>query len=245
MDQRIVICIDAMNTIFVPTHGRWELYVHLFHDLLGRDADPKEVERVYKLTRRQVEQTESKNTKKLSKGFYRRYWGEINAAMIAHLFPDPNRDNQSIGESIAVEVLGNPQYYSVPAHVFQFLHEARKQKQEVYVLSNHELVALEGLMTAFSLQDYINGCIVSDEIGYKKPDKQFFVEALRIMRVSASSIRYIGNNPRNDMEGAHSAGIRKLFLFDPRGEHGDTPSSVAFTRISDLNDIFANEETWG
>lgn len=238
--QRKVIGIDAMNTIFIPTHGRWELYKVLFKKLIGMSADPREIERAYKKTRRQTEQQESPSEEKLPQGFYRRYWGAINASIMIELFPNIGKDVHEIGERIALEVLGNPQYYRVSDDAKTFLGEASNKGYKVYIASNHEANPLQGLLNAFSLQQCIVQCIVSDEIGYKKPEKRFFEEALSIMGIPALSLHYIGNNPRNDMEGAYAAGIRKLYLYDPFGEHNDTTSSVEFTRIMNLNDIFSS-----
>ena len=108
--------------------------------------------------------------------------------------------------------------------------------------SNQDSSGLSRLLGHFGLTDRFEWLMISDEIGFKKPDRRFFNEAISQLPAPAREISFVGNNPLNDMKGASGAGINRLYLFDPEGDHDDTVVDVPFTRVSSLMDIEAKED---
>lgn len=133
--------------------------------------------------------------------------------------------------------MGNPKRYKVSDATREFLAEGRRRGFTFWLVTNQDRVHVKQLLEAFNLTDAFAGAVVSDDVGFKKPDQRFFEEAVRRVDKPASEIAFIGNNPRNDMEGACAVGIEERFLFDPRKEHQDTKASVPFKQLDQLSDF--------
>jgi putative hydrolase of the HAD superfamily len=59
--------------------------------------------------------------------------------------------------------------------------------------------------------------VISSEVGWRKPAAGFFEALCRSLGHPADQILHVGDDPANDYEGAHAAGLHAL-LFDPNGE---------------------------
>jgi HAD superfamily hydrolase (TIGR01549 family) len=62
------------------------------------------------------------------------------------------------------------------------------------------------------ISHYFNSIIVSGEVGWRKPHKKIFVEALQRLQVSAGEAVYIGDCPMEDVKGSLESGIRTVFI---------------------------------
>jgi putative hydrolase of the HAD superfamily len=73
--------------------------------------------------------------------------------------------------------------------------------------------------------------IISASVGWRKPAPAFFAEACRAVAAESREVLYVGDDSRNDAEGARAAGLSAI-LFDPQRR---TPSDVAsITSLGDL-----------
>jgi putative hydrolase of the HAD superfamily len=73
--------------------------------------------------------------------------------------------------------------------------------------------------------------IISAAIGWRKPAPAFFAEACRAVAAESREVLYVGDDLRNDMEGARDAGLAAI-LYDPRRR---APSGIpTITSLSDL-----------
>jgi len=72
--------------------------------------------------------------------------------------------------------------------------------------------------------------VISSEVGWRKPAREFFAEAVRQAGVSAEQVLFVGDDPINDGEGARAAGLQVLLL-DPCG-----PRESCIVRLGDLLD---------
>jgi putative hydrolase of the HAD superfamily len=57
--------------------------------------------------------------------------------------------------------------------------------------------------------------VISAEVGWRKPAAEFFAALGRVTRVPPEQILFVGDDRRNDYEGARSAGLQAM-LFDPK-----------------------------
>jgi HAD superfamily hydrolase (TIGR01549 family) len=62
------------------------------------------------------------------------------------------------------------------------------------------------------ISHYFNSIVVSGEVGWRKPHKKIFAEALQRLRVSASEAVYIGDCPMEDVKGSVESGLRTVFV---------------------------------
>ena len=56
--------------------------------------------------------------------------------------------------------------------------------------------------------------VVSSAVGFRKPAKEFFDEVVRVAGCAANEVLFVGDDLRNDYEGARAAGLAAV-LFDP------------------------------
>lgn len=58
----------------------------------------------------------------------------------------------------------------------------------------------------------VDFAVISGEIGIEKPDAGIFAEALRQGSACAGEAIYVGDSPEYDMDGAHNAGIARIWM---------------------------------
>ena len=86
-----------------------------------------------------------------------------------------------------------------------------------------KLLATHDLLQHFSVISY------SDEVGYRKPDREIFRLTLEAAGASAAEAAHVGDNPVADVAGARAAGLRGIH-YAPRG----APASDADLVVTDL-----------
>ena len=75
--------------------------------------------------------------------------------------------------------------------------------------------------------------VVSSRVGVRKPHPAFFAEVARRSGCRPNEILFVGDDRRNDYEGATAAGLRAVLL-DPDGRHSDIPHRItAFGELAE------------
>jgi len=62
------------------------------------------------------------------------------------------------------------------------------------------------------INDHFSTVIVSEEVGWRKPSRKIFVEALSRMRVKAKRVVFVGDTPLEDISGARRLGMKTIFI---------------------------------
>jgi putative hydrolase of the HAD superfamily len=62
------------------------------------------------------------------------------------------------------------------------------------------------------LSQFFNAVVVSGDVGWRKPHKRIFKDALERLQVEAGEAVYVGDSPLEDIKGAEAAGIRTVFV---------------------------------
>lgn len=62
------------------------------------------------------------------------------------------------------------------------------------------------------LNRFLNAVLVSEDVGWRKPNRKIFQEALRRLGAKAEETVYIGDSPLEDICGAAQAGMRTIFV---------------------------------
>ena len=76
------------------------------------------------------------------------------------------------------------------------------------------------------LEAYFEAVVVSDEVGWFKPQPEVFLHTLGLLGVRPGEALYIGDSPRHDVAGAKAAGMRAV-LIRPGSAHPDAWLTVA------------------
>jgi putative hydrolase of the HAD superfamily len=67
------------------------------------------------------------------------------------------------------------------------------------------------------IDGYFDPVVVSGDLGYRKPDRRLFEQALSGLGVSAEHAVYVGNDMHRDVYGAHAAGLRTVLFASGQG----------------------------
>lgn len=91
------------------------------------------------------------------------------------------------------------------------LQAARAAGARIVVVSNWDVSLLEVLELA-GLAPLLDGVITSAAIGAAKPSPEIFDHALALAGVRAEHALHVGDNPAEDVAGAHAAGIDAVLV---------------------------------
>jgi putative hydrolase of the HAD superfamily len=88
------------------------------------------------------------------------------------------------------------------------------------------------------IRKYMRTIIISDEVGFRKPDPEIFLLALNELNIENNSALYIGDNPSTDIKGANDAGITSVWL--SLGQTWDIEDYYPVITISSLSEIISH-----
>lgn len=111
------------------------------------------------------------------------------------------------------------------------------------IISNWE-AWLDQLMAHLEIAHYFDVSVVSGRAGIEKPDAQIFLHALEAVNVRPEEAVHVGDNPRDDVEGAQAVGMRGVLLdrlerFAPvlPGSHPKQEDPLVIRTLLDLPDL--------
>lgn len=88
-----------------------------------------------------------------------------------------------------------------------------KEKYALYIVTNGAALNQNSRIKKSGLNDKINGYFISEEIGFKKPQKEFFDYVIeKIEEKDKSKILVIGDSLSSDILGGINAGIDTCFI---------------------------------
>lgn len=110
----------------------------------------------------------------------------------------------------------------------------------VAIVTNGPRVLQRAKLRAAGLSDLVPAprLLISGEVGFRKPDVRIFREALRVTDMPADATLFVGDDEREDVEGARAAGMRTCRVAPP-GAVTSADASVA--HVSDLEEVLACE----
>jgi len=63
-----------------------------------------------------------------------------------------------------------------------------------------------------SINQFFNTILVSEEVGWRKPSRKIFEEALKRLDATAEETVYVGDSPLEDIKGAKAVGMKTVFV---------------------------------
>ena len=120
--------------------------------------------------------------------------------------------DKSMAQSLATEfrhlsMVRLKRFYGVKT----MLSKLRKQGR-VYLVSNAQSCFTLNELKSTGLYDLFDGILISSDVGVKKPSPSIFEIAFEKFGISAEDSIYVGNDMRDDILGATSAGMRTLYI---------------------------------
>lgn len=92
------------------------------------------------------------------------------------------------------------------------LLEALHGRTKLAIITNNSVAEQLEKLRHLGIAHFFEAIIISEDVGFTKPDRRIFELALERLGVAASQSVMIGDNRAADIEGAHAAGIATVWL---------------------------------
>jgi putative hydrolase of the HAD superfamily len=123
------------------------------------------------------------------------------------------------------------------------LIEVAAERWRVGLVSNFTYApVIYASLRKLGINQYFNAVLVSEGVGWRKPHKIIFSEALRILQAKAEETIFIGDSPIEDIEGAKALGMKTIFVESRFNTVADLQkcSAKPDLTIRDLKEICGN-----
>lgn len=110
--------------------------------------------------------------------------------------------------------------FTKPKHgVAEAIKQIHSKEIPLGLLSNGKSPFQERCFNSLGLSHMFSSIIVSEAVGYRKPDVEIFRIACKSLNVSPDEAVFIGDNPVSDIEGARKVGMYTIYV---PGYYGQT-----------------------
>jgi putative hydrolase of the HAD superfamily len=99
--------------------------------------------------------------------------------------------------------------------VLPVLKELRERGLKLGVITNGVVRIQEPVIRHLGLADLLDVVLISEREGVRKPDRQIFERALRLIDLRAEDTWYVGDHPEVDVAGAAGAGLSAVWKRTP------------------------------
>lgn len=99
-------------------------------------------------------------------------------------------------------------------HALEVL-EALSRKASLLLLTNGLAEVQRGRIARAGLEIFFADIIISEEVGFAKPDPRIFMLAIDSLKLPAYEILSVGDNPVSDIGGSQQAGLDTCLFLDP------------------------------
>lgn len=118
------------------------------------------------------------------------------------------------------------------------LLEYLRSKYKVYVASNASMHQQTNRMKRAELDGYIDGYFVSEEIGFPKPQKEFFDACFKALPdVKPQDVVMIGDSLSADIKGACEYGLKTIWYNHRNEPTSDVKCDYIVSRLSEVKNI--------
>lgn len=118
------------------------------------------------------------------------------------------------------------------------LLEYLRSKYKVYVASNASMHQQTNRMKRAELDGYIDGYFVSEEIGFPKPQKEFFDACFKALPdVKPQDVVMIGDSLSADIKGACEYGLKTIWYNHRNEPTADVKCDYIVSRLSEIKNI--------
>lgn len=106
-----------------------------------------------------------------------------------------------------------PKCFSIDKNTIQFLHHIKKHFK-VGIITNGSSQRQRAKIINTKLNNYFDTIIISEEVGFSKPDKRIFELALNKLNVQPEDVLFIGDDLEKDIAGPQNVNIKGIW-FNP------------------------------
>lgn len=113
-----------------------------------------------------------------------------------------------------------PHCFSINPHTLKIV-ETIKMQVKVGIITNGTVQRQKAKIINTQLNSYFDDIIISEEVGYSKPDKRIFELALHQLHVQPEDTLFVGDDLEKDIRGCQRANIKGIW-FNPHRFTNDT-----------------------
>lgn len=195
----------------------------LDNTLLNRD---EAVDRLFfklvKMCYRDVDHTLENEMRQQFKVYDGKYFGQRDKTDVIASFFD-EFPPQNAMPNHAIQDFWNlhfPQCFAVPQDTITFIHRI-KQQVKVGIITNGSVERQKAKIAYTNLDRCFDTVIISEEVGFSKPDKRIFEMALKRLDVNPEETLFVGDDLEKDIDGCQQAHIKGIW-FNPDMRKNDT-----------------------
>ncbi|WP_050616766.1 HAD family hydrolase [Bacillus testis] len=113
-----------------------------------------------------------------------------------------------------------PQCFSINQHTVKIIN-AIKAQMKVAIITNGSTQRQKAKIIKTDLHNCFDTIVISEEVGFSKPDKRIFELALHKMNVPPEAALFVGDDIERDIGGCQRAHIKGIW-FNPHMNKNDT-----------------------
>ncbi|KAJ0183949.1 hypothetical protein K1T71_000372 [Dendrolimus kikuchii] len=225
-----LVTFDATNTLLKFLLPPWKYYA-LVAEAYGYKGTPDEIKGPLKDSIKYMSNKHPNFGN--SSIFWEEWWRRVIKLTFKDKLPEPS--NIEIITNELIELFRTTQCWGIAHGAHNILRNLRADGKYVGVISNFD-PRLHDVLHNLQIYDKLDFVITSYEIGISKPDKQIFETALLKCnrRVKPIESLHIGDDFKNDYEGARAAGWYALLVGEGEYETPPAPNHV-FNNLVDLS----------
>ena len=107
---------------------------------------------------------------------------------------------------------------------------------KTYIATNGLTIAQRGRLSRSAIEPYIDGIFISEEIGFQKPDKEYFDFIFTALGIEDKSrVIMVGDSLTSDMQGGRNAGVTTCRYL---GDHPHEESDLVDYEIASYDAFF-------
>lgn len=127
-----------------------------------------------------------------------------------------------------------PKCFSIDQNTILFLNHI-KRHFKVGIITNGSTQRQKAKIINTGLNEYFDTIIISEEVGFSKPDKRIFELALNKLNVQSEDVLFVGDDLEKDIAGCQNANIKGIW-FNPNmiKNNTDTKPYAEITSFDNL-----------
>ena len=218
---------DAVGTLIFPNPSAAEVYAAVGRRF-GSQRSVLEIGTRFREAFAREEALDGAGGLRTSEARELERWQRIVAAVLDDVC-DPSACFRALHDHF-----GRPEAWRCAADAGRVLKTLRERHFRLGLASNYDYrlrAVAVGLPELEPVRDHL---AISSEIGWRKPAGEFFTAVAQMLACPREQILFIGDDRRNDFDGARAAGLQAR-LFDPQGKESLAPAECV-RRLSNLLD---------
>ncbi|RLD06302.1 MAG: haloacid dehalogenase [Chloroflexota bacterium] len=124
------------------------------------------------------------------------------------------------------------------------LNTIKNMGVKIGLVSNGKSPFQERNFTALGFSDLFDTVLVSDAVGWRKPEKEIFELACDMLSIRPHSTIFVGDSEESDIAGANHVGMHSIYLCAP-GQKKSTRADAVCTELKALPGIIQDLENAG